>query len=60
MVDEREDTLPLRKENRQRRETAARTRPVVHGALPYHGHRADPKHERRRVAEAVKEARKRA
>lgn len=48
-----------RKLNRQHSKARERTRPIVHGVLPYLGHRPRPKHERRRVAELVREARKR-
>ena len=47
-----------RKENRRRVREADALRPIVHGALPYLGHRPDPKHERRRQAELVRRARK--
>ena len=57
---ERDDQeTPVRKENRRRVREADAKRPVVHGALPYHGHRPDPKHERRRQAELIRQARKR-
>ena len=52
--------VPVRKENRRRVREADATRPVVHGALPYLGHRPDPKHERRRQADLVRHARKNA
>ena len=45
--------------NRHRAQEAGRNRPVVHGALPYLGHRPDHKHERRRIAKLVRTARKR-
>jgi hypothetical protein len=51
---------PVRKLNRRRAEQAKRNRPSVHGAIPYLGHRPSPKDERRRMAEIIKNARKRA
>jgi hypothetical protein len=56
---ERNEDLSPRKMNRQRALEAERARPVVHGALPYLGHRPKAKHERRRQARLVREARKR-
>lgn len=53
-----EEIAATRKANRRQAWQAERERPVVHGALPYHGHRPDPKHERRRQAELVRQARK--
>lgn len=53
-----EELAATRKLNRQQARQAEREGPVVHGALPYHGHRPDPKHERRRQAEIVRQARK--
>ncbi len=58
-MEEREFEAPVRKLNRRREQEADRQRPIVHGALPYFGHRPDPKHERRRVAQVVRTARKR-
>ncbi|MDB5074118.1 MAG: hypothetical protein JWO42_297 [Chloroflexi bacterium] len=49
----------VRKHNRRRVEESERKRPVVHGALPYLGHRPRPKDERRRISELVQRARKR-
>jgi len=53
-----EEFTSTRKANRRLAWQAERQRPVVHGALPYHGHRPDPKHERRRQAALVRQARK--
>ena len=53
------DEQPLRKGNRQRVQQADRRRPIVHGAVPYFGHRPRAKDERRRQAEVVRKARKR-
>jgi hypothetical protein len=58
-MDYHEESI-IRKQNRERKREAERARPVVHGALPYLGHRAKPKHERRRLAQVVRQARKRA
>lgn len=59
MDDQRdEQDLPVRKGNRRAVRDADASRPVVHGALPYRGHRPDPKHEMRRQAEVVRKARK--
>jgi hypothetical protein len=55
-----DEELPTRKINRRRANEAERERPIVHGALPYLGHRPRPKHERRRLAELVRQARKKA
>jgi hypothetical protein len=56
---ERETTVEeMGKPNRRRVQEAERLRPVVHGALPYLGHRAKPKAERRRLALLVRGARK--
>jgi hypothetical protein len=49
----------VRKGNRRRVQEADATRPIVTGALPYLGHRPKPKHERKRLAGLVREARKR-
>jgi hypothetical protein len=49
----------LKKQNRRRALEADRARPVVHGIVPYLGHRPDPKHERRREAQIVRLARRR-
>jgi hypothetical protein len=55
-----QDADPLiSKRNRRARELADRSRPIVHGALPYLGHRPKPKDERRRQARVVRDARKR-
>ena len=48
-----------RKLNRRRAQEAGRDRPVVHGVLPYLGHRPDRKHEQRRIAKMVRTARER-
>jgi len=53
-----EELAATRKANRRQARQAERERPAVHGALPYHGHRPDPKHERRRQAALVRQARK--
>ena len=58
-MEDREYEAPVRKHNRRRDQEAERQRPIVHGALPYLGHRPKPKHERRRVAQVVRTARKR-
>ena len=47
-----EAEIPVRKGNRRRVMDVERARPIVHGALPYLGHRASPKQERRRQAAA--------
>jgi len=54
-----QDKYTVRKENRRRSREARVGRPLVHGVLPYLGHRADPKHERRRLALLVRAARAR-
>ena len=59
-IDTEDELPPVRKANRERREQADLARPIVHGALPFHGHRPDAKAERRRRAEAERAARKRA
>jgi hypothetical protein len=58
MDDEADQEQPVRKINRRKAQEADAVRPVVHGALPYLGHRPDPKHEKRREAEVVRRARK--
>jgi hypothetical protein len=58
MRDEHEERV--RKGNRRRVQEADARRPVVTGALPYLGHRPEPKAERKRLATLVREARKRA
>jgi hypothetical protein len=59
MLRESELELEPRKLNRRRREEQDRDRPVVHGALPYLGHRPNAKHEHRRLSNLVRQARKR-
>lgn len=54
-----QDNYTVRKENRRRSREARIERQVVHGVLPYLGRRANPKHERRRLALLVREARAR-
>jgi hypothetical protein len=49
---------PQKKQNRRRALENDRARPVVHGIVPYFGHRPDPKHERRREAQIVQQARR--
>ena len=55
-----EPTIEPRKLNRRLREERDRLRPIVHGALPYHGHRPRAKDERKRIASVVSKARKHA
>ena len=59
-MDEDPTTLDrvLRKANRRRNADAEHARLIVHGALPYYGHRPNKKHERKRVAALVRQARK--
>ncbi len=47
------------KPNRRREQEASRNRPVVHGIVQYLGHRPDPKHDRKRVARLIRQARRR-
>jgi hypothetical protein len=56
---EPEGEKQIRKHNRRIAEEADRGRPIVHGVLPYLGHRPKAKDERRRLAQIAHEARKR-
>jgi len=51
------DACRVRKQNRHQKLEAKGARPVVHGALRYLGHRANAKHERKRLALLVRAAR---
>jgi hypothetical protein len=59
MKEIRDQERLVRKANRRRNQVAERERPIVHGTLPYLGHRPRPKDERRRQAMLVRRARKR-